>query len=260
MGVYDFENIPELTEDEKKSPYADFYYIPVGKPPPHVMEAVAPGRQMDPALAVSLENPSDISMLFSPEGIKCKNGWCVLPDGTGFSAIETLMPDITPELEKWWIKWFLSDDLHYRIWMPSLHFGHGETIFEDLGWGPLHLHTLGHLSPSSLGVEDPEELNPGFVSFQAPVFKYILADDPDAAPNYGILIHYISLMECGGIKFQTLVYSGVTREDGKLVRMIPEGGTVDPERVRLFATHNAYEFARKVEIVPGLYERSKTLA
>ena len=259
MDAYNFEIIPELTEEEKKSPYASFYYIPVGKPLPHIYEAIQPGRQMDPALAINLEDPEDVKKMFLPEGIPCKNGWCVMPDGTGFSAIETPMPEVTPEIDDWWFSWFTASDLNYKIWLPKLHFRHKSPIYEDLGWGPLYLTSMKQLTPEMLGIKNPKELDPDFIGMQAPSLECVSADNPDAPTHYAILIHCIKRMEGGGIRFQTLVYTGVKWEDGKLVRMIPENETVDPERVRLFATHNAYEFARKAEILPGLYKLSKTL-
>lgn len=37
-----------------------------------------------------------------------------MPDGTGYSAINTIGYKITPEMRKFWHGWFASNDTHYN--------------------------------------------------------------------------------------------------------------------------------------------------
>ena len=146
MNAYEFRYIPELTEEEKQSPYARFYNEPILPPKPAVLAAVQPGNAMDPDMAL---DPKDIGDLFRPNPLKVDNGYCVLPDGTGFSVIHTSGPSITADMEQWWMPWATSSEynyLNYKIWMPSLHFTHAQPIWEDLGWGPSKIHTIKRIT------------------------------------------------------------------------------------------------------------------
>lgn len=208
MNAYEFAHIPELTDDEKASPYSHFYYEPILPPAPEVLAAIQPDRRMDVSLALA---PGDMRALFMPGSVKITNGYCLLQDGTGFSMIHTRAPEVTLEMERWWAGWFMSpgyDYLNYKIWMPSLHFTH--------------------------------------------------AFAPGEPPYYATLVHYVTLGD-GGEDVVTCVWSGVHILDGKPVRMIGEDERVDIEYVRLFACHNAWEFARKAQLLPRLHAFSKTL-
>jgi len=258
MSAYEFKNIPELTEEEKQSPYAQFYYEPILPPPPEILEAIQPGKPMDPSLALA---PQDIGKLFIPGSLKTDNGYCLLPDGTGFSIIHTQSPESTPEMEKWWWPWMTSSDydyLNYKIWMPSLHFSHAIPIYEDLGWGPLKLHPVKLAKAEDLDLPGlPRDLNPDYFTLVGAAIR-AESDTGDEQPYNGTLVHYMTFGE-KGLDVITCVWSGVHILDGKPVRMIEEDEKVNPEHVRLFATHNAWEFTRKHQLLPKLYEFSKTL-
>jgi phloretin hydrolase len=258
MSAYEFTHIPELTEEEKKSPYAQFYYEPILPPAPEIITAIQPGNEIDSAIAVA---PQDIRKLLVPGFLKVDNGYCVLPDGTGFSVIHTRGPDVTLEMEQWWGTWFKSGDynyLNYKIWMPSLHFTHANPIWEDLGWGTSKLYRVKSITPDVLDLPtSPKELNPDFLTLAGSAFT-IIPDAPGEAPYYATLIHYTALGD-DGLDVLTIVWSGIHILDGKTVRMIGKDERVDLEYVRLFACHNAWELARKMQLLPQLYAYSKTL-
>ena len=258
MGAYDFSHIPELTKEEKKSPYARFYYEPILPPASEVLAAIQPEKEMDTTLALP---PQDVKKLFVPGSLKAFNGYCVLPDGTGFSIIHTRGPEITLEMEKWWSTWFLSSDynyLNYKIWMPSLHFTHAMPIWEDLGWGPVKLHMIKQVKTDDWDLPaSPRELNPDFYKLNGSPFK-IVPDAPGEAPYYATLMHYMTLGK-NGLDVLTCVWSGIHIIDGQPIRMIGQKERVNREYVRLFACHNAWEFARMVRLLPGLYAHSQTL-
>jgi hypothetical protein len=86
----------------------------------------------------------------------------------------------------------------------------------------------------------------------------IIPDAPGEEPYFATLIHYMTI-DHKGLDVSTFVWSGIHIITGKPVRMIGKDQQVDLEYVRLFACHNAWEFARKVQLLPKLYEYSKTL-
>jgi phloretin hydrolase len=258
LSAYDFTDIPELREDEKKSPYSGFYYEPILPPAPEVFKAIQPGNPMDSSLALASQ---EVGKLFIPGSLKADNGYCVAPDGTGFSTICTRAAGVSPEMERWWGGWFRSREynyLNYKIWMPSLHFSHDNPISEDLGWGPVKIYNISRFSPDTLGLSaSPKELNPIFFDIGGGAFKMV-PEAPEGVPFYGTLVHYVTY-DGKVMETRTSVWSGVHIRDGKVVRMIGEQERVDLERVRLLACHNAWEFARKAQLLPRLYAHSKTL-
>jgi hypothetical protein len=255
LSAYEFTSIPELTEEEKKSPYARFYYEPILPPAPEIVAAIQPGQQIDPSLALA---PQDFLKLFIPGALKAYNGYCVLPDGTGFSVIHTRLPDITLEMEKWWNDWFRSNDynyLNYKIWLPGLHFMYTDPVWEDLGWGHVNFQTVNPLEPlysSTL----PKEMNPDFLTAHGGSFT--LVPDYIGKPYWATVLHYVTLGKQGE-DIITCVWSGIHIHDGAPVRMIDKAEKVNPEHVRLFACHCAWESARKARLLPKLFAYSKTL-
>lgn len=259
MCAYEFTHIPELSTEEKKSPYAKFYYEPILPPSPEVLAAIQPGKPIDPILALP---PQDLSELFVPGSLKVDNGYCLLPDGTGFSVIHTRSPNLTFEMEQWWWSWVTSPDynyLNYKIWMPSLHFTlPTPIIWEDLGWGPVKLHVLNPITVDDLDLPaSPKELNPDFLNIEGSPFN-IVPDEPGKETYYATLVHYTTL-GAKGLDLITCVWSGIHIIHGKPMRMIGKDERVNLEYVRLFACHNAWEFARKAQLLPKLYAYSKTI-
>lgn len=252
-SAYRFDHIPPLTDDQLKSPFARFYYEPVTKPAPAVMAAIGE-TQLDPAEALAFQN---IERLFRPEGNALKNGWCVLPDGTGYSLITTEMPGVTPAAERWWSRWMLDPDydwLNYRIWMPGLHVSHAMPIVEDLGWGPVSIQMFQPLFPSLLGLSAaPQELDSAFFSSIGSSGRSWPAAGA-AQAEYNLLFNVIKRAG-DGMQVLTVNYAGVKWEEGRIVKM----HDADPDHLRLFATHNAYEFQRKANLAPELYAYAQAL-
>lgn len=216
MSAYEFKHIPDLTDEEKKSPYAPFYYEPILSPAPEILTAIQPGKPIDPSLALA---PQDIGKLFVPGSLKVDNGYCLLPDGTGFSIIHTSSSDTTLEMEQWWWPWIMSGDydyLNYKIWMPSLHSTHGTPICEDLGWGPVKIYGVKRVKPADLDLPaSPKELNPDFLTLVGSAAR-TERDDADE-PTYNFtLVHYMTF-GAKALDVFTSVGSGVHILEGKPV-------------------------------------------
>ena len=121
------------------------------------------GGPQDPALAVPL---SRIDRLVDPQALDLETGWCRLPDGTGYVAVRTEMPGVSPEMVDWWFDWHPRRPERYRVWHPQAHISNsldppeqaGEKPFwgavhhavEDIGEGPIHAR-IEFLPPVEFG-------------------------------------------------------------------------------------------------------------
>ncbi len=256
MEIYKLFEAEPLTEEEKKSPYAVIYDLPIHDPDPEILEHFHPGEPMDPAKAFPV---TEFERLFTPGAIEQDNGYCLLPDGTGFSAVHVKMPDATPEMEAIWCDgWLTESDVNYKVWLPGFHVSHQMPVIENLGWGTGIVDFACPLDPSKLLSAPPEVLDPEFIDFSGCSGYFTLLDDPSDRLCQTIA-NCVRKCPDGGIEVQTIVWSGMHYIDGKPIRMIPEGETADIERVRLFGCHNAWENTRKGEILPIIAEIKKTL-
>jgi len=252
--LYEFKDLPPLTQEQQQSPYARFYRVPVQAPPPEIMAGLGE-RQMDPALAL----PADkLRQVFSPGEPPTPCGWCIMPDGTSYSRVLTRMPGVTPEMEAWWHRWSIAPDydfLHYCIWLPGLHKSHAMPIVEDLGWGFISLGLVQEVRPDMLGLSArPEELDPSFIRFHCIAGVSLPEGEPDAEPYYITLSHCFKRTR-DGIQVLTQAYHGLCWQDGGFRKM----HDADPDRVRVFLMHNAWEFRREALLLPEIFAFSATL-
>ena len=87
-----------------------------------------------PADVLSLQ---DVNRLLEPGYLEREQGWCVLPDGTGYHADYIWMPNVTVDMIDWWYVWHFCaptsvprecGNLRYKIWCPQEHV---DTGFDD---------------------------------------------------------------------------------------------------------------------------------
>lgn len=259
----DFENLPQLRPDEKESPFAKFYYVPVEMPAPEILEGIDADKPMDPEKAIGVD---EVDRLFKVGYDEVENGWCVMPDGTGYSAVRVELPDVTAaELMQFQVYGHMNN-LQYKTWLPKLHLQQGDFTIENFGWGPLLFHQrqlmaengmdpsmvnpeainpqdLARLSMKVCGVtiEDPKALDPDFVAIVGgPIYTIdVLTGDR----NDLTMITYMRKKN-GGLELRVRVWLGMHNVGGRAVRRIPEGTSVDPMKVLAIATHNAFEWTR----------------
>lgn len=259
----DFENLPPLRPDEAESPFAKFYYVPVEMPSQEILDGIDMDHQMDPAKALRID---EVEKLFQKGYDEVENGWCVMPDGTGYSAVKIDMPDVTAqELMPFQIYGHMNN-LQYKTWLPKMHLQQGDFTIENFGWGPLLFHQrqlmaengidpsmvnpadmtpqkLAQLSMRACGVEieDPKAVDPDFIALVGgPVYTIdVLTGDRND------LTMLTNIREKnGGLELRVRVWLGMHNIGGKAVRKIPEGESVDPMKVLAIATHNAFEWTR----------------
>jgi hypothetical protein len=144
---------------------------PLSPADPETWAAIERGP-IPPAEALPL---SGLDRLLDPAPLAAETGWCKLPDGVGYVAVRTSMPEVTAEMVEWWFDWHPRDPLRYRIWHPRAHsensleppavpgakphWGVVHHPVEDVGTGTVHAR-IAFLRPTDLGfstdaLEDP---------------------------------------------------------------------------------------------------------
>ncbi len=129
----------DLTEEEKKSPFARYFYEPMAELQPQMKEAAERGplkeNEMympDQAGPILLNGSTEYPM----------NGYGVMENGVGYAAILAHQYGITDEMIAAYRDHFaVTEDmkqrtLFYKTWYPGKHLIHFEdAIIEDFGWG-----------------------------------------------------------------------------------------------------------------------------
>lgn len=112
--------LKELTAEEKLKPYSKYYYQPAAAPPPHLAALLEHPMPIDSAKALPIKR---LNELLNPGHLEVETGYCVMPDGSGYVAVLNTMPGVTVDMMRWWLAWFVLEDLRYKIWFPRDHFG-----------------------------------------------------------------------------------------------------------------------------------------
>jgi len=140
----------------------EYLHRPLTPPAPAVLAAIERGP-MDSRDAVGA---GEVDRLLDPAPLPAECGWCVLPDGCGYVAIRTAMPEVSAEMVDWWFDWHPRDPVRYRVWHPLAHESnsvelpavpgekpHWGTVHhpvEDIGTGTVHARIAFH-RPEVLG-------------------------------------------------------------------------------------------------------------
>ena len=125
------QELATLTAEQRKAPYASFYDRSVPRLAPECAQVLAHGSNMDPADVV---NDRNIRVMLHPRQIAVENGYCVLPDGTGYVAARHVMPEVTFDMYQFWLDWWTAEDqeTRYKIWCPGKHIGAFYTYSSEL--------------------------------------------------------------------------------------------------------------------------------
>ena len=160
--------VAELTEKEKQSPYAEFYYDRMREKTPEQQAAYEkPLEQAQMYMPcdcgkIMIEHQSDYPSL----------GYGVLDNGVGYAAIRIDQTDVNDDMIREYREKYCHDvnnrDLFYKVWYPGKHIRHFEDgIIEDFGYGMMvlemnrEIYTLAHAGITKEYIEekDPHALN-----------------------------------------------------------------------------------------------------
>lgn len=238
---------------------------------PDVAAAVDAGP-MDPAGALAL---SEVARLLDRGDPTVETGWCRLPDGTGYTAVGTPMPEVTGEMLDWWFDWHPYDPLRYRVWFPGAH---ADTSFEpapspkakpywdtihhpveDVGLGMQHLR-IRFMDPIQFGfppgaLEDPSV---------ATIVCAVVGDDRRRV--WHTRMCHVALPADGGIGLRSRFWLGaalkpfirppIAKPLATLMNTSAVRRRLIPDRApRAMAQHCAAEYANLASLLPELYQR-----
>lgn len=202
----------------------------------------------------------------------CQIGFGILPDGTGHVANTTYMPGVSSEMLDWWFPWHsVGSDLRYKIWDPEDHYfaradradyvtdpevpmnqktwGVNHYILEDVGSGPEYLKLMFQ-KPSDLGYDMRAIGGEKCSSMVCAIGESACA---------AVMTHKWYPYK-DGVMFCSRFWIGYTRkEDGTVVKGIPEGACVPAFVPMGLYAHNIKEFTNLAAILPALYEEQKDI-
>lgn len=250
----DVKDLPELTAEEKACPYADLYYREIAEPDAEVFAAFEPGKQMDPSKAIM---PEDLVKMLEP-GFAPEAGYCVTPEGIGYSCTVVRLPGVTEEIFDYRLKLVFSEDMGFKVEYPGYHMEHYDGLcIEDNCDGMKALILDRNYSMAELGFSgDPCKMNPKLLSISAHDQDIVDLEGPiNTKRDRGVLILVNTAMEGGGLEQWWFVYTGMHIEDCKARVLLDEGEVVDPEICRRKGLHLAYEAVNQAQYLPILMER-----
>ena len=263
--------IQELSSVERQMPLARFFYEYPMKDLPKEIKDVVLGQPMDSADAVTPEHFID---WLQPCGsyLAHENGYCMLPDGTGYIATYMRIPE-TVDVKKifWYLNWLNihpksqpagTGNLRYKIWNRADHWDHYFVNWEDtsegvhttesldLGEGDRKYDTIRHsFSLRAYGLTDEKiaELK----ASGCPVRETSDWESFDE-PGFHLTMGQIRPCMTGGWERRSVEWIGWRPKDGKLVR---EPRTKCSEAyLRKVGYHTLLEWNHMLDFINDLYE------
>jgi hypothetical protein len=277
-------NRPELSPEEKHLPLAKYYNLPLHSPGPLEQQIIDLACPIEPKLAIKAENFLD---LVQPEGYQpVEYGYCMMPDGTGYQAVYTTYPNCTPQMLKWYLRWFNIPSksqpkdkgiMKYKIWNPADHIDHGfvgngkskwdgmfaiETL--DLGAGEEPHYAVRHalnLRDYGLSEERENELNAAGVWVDCAYESFHTVIPPHTElPGRHLALTLSRTSPRGIMEKCTREWIGWGAKDGKIMRDFDTPSHMLCEaylkKVLIHATVEAQQLAK---FLPELYAHYKDL-
>jgi phloretin hydrolase len=264
----------ELTAEEQSKPYAKYYYLPSAPPAPHHAEMLKDLKPLDPVKADAIQNAND---MLDPGYTEGENGYCVMPDGSGYVALRHPVKNGTPEMVDWWFAWHGLEDLRYKLWYPEMHVsarldpderavvldpdtrlqqkfqGLTHHVVEDIGGGVFNAVDITFLTPEEFGF-DMSRFKPPYA--EALAAANVMArglDDPKDGPGLPVAFVHLVRKTDEGIEVRNRFWVGYQIVDRRPVLMLPPGMRIPEEAVQGLFLHDVQEFANLGAILPQLY-------
>lgn len=232
--------------------------------------------QIDPSDVLPI---TELNRLLDPGYMAREQGWCILPDGTGYHAVYIWMPNVSIDMIDWWYVWHFNappsvpeeyGNLRYKIWCPQEHvdtgfddeesrrraldesipmrerrYGSKNFIHESIDGGNgdniIHMHAECY-NPVDFGF-DPVRVN------QAASGTIIAARTPTMKQ---VQIYQYRPYGQHDVELRLRVYSGWDFVDGKFVKV--PGYQAEPEGLINGSQHVLCEYPNLARFLPKLYE------
>jgi hypothetical protein len=252
---YKVENLPKLSAEDMAKPEAKYYLQGRREiTDPVLLKAMEPGNELD---IKDVIYPQDFIKIIQPDAPQPKVGYCLLPEGVAYACACIDFPDVTMEMEGWFMPWVMDDNkFRYKIWYPGSHEAHYDNYaIEDFGEGMMDLVLGKRPDMATIGLpDDPYAINPKLLRVMGRNGLGKLQSDPEDAPlQASVMIHMIFERDDGGLRRYSFGYTGAHLKDGKLLPIPCEGKTVTAENGRMQLVHLLYEYTNQAYILPRLY-------
>lgn len=259
----------ELTKQEEEKSYAKYYNKPIAEPNKELLDILKQGP-MNPEKALM---PEDIKHLLEPGYDEVETGYCILPNGTAYVAVNNKFPGVTLDMINWWFAWHALEDLRYMLWFRKGHYGisvsdedrekiissdtsilekfQGLThhVIEDAGNGPEDIQ-ISFLKPKDLGIDEKELADKKISIVCANGLSQSRTGGPKAP---AIMIHLFREVP-GGIESRSRFWMGYHMIDQKPCKLLPDGIQIPVQAPMGLAFHNVEEYSNLAAILPSLYE------
>jgi len=257
----------DLSAEEKKKPYAKYFYKELAAIPVVDLEKFNAGP-VDPAKATSVHNRND---LMKPGYLDVETGYTVMPDGSGFAATLVRMPGVTPEMLDWWFNWHPLEGLRYAMWCPVAHTGisvknpaqhldsSGVTL-KERNYGSTHYPVEG------FNVQGADKLRIKFFSPRDFGLNMNMFREPDISRAYcanvivdfpGIrfntFFHAVREVE-GGVEYRSRYWIGQTMKAGSPARVKIPLPFKMMDLARNNCLHSLTEYNNLASFLPQLYQ------
>lgn len=246
----------ELTEEEKNSKYVKYYKRQI-KMPTH-----------ENLKAAEFDNPLPAEMMFMPDEYVAKmdsplrdqmhSGYGVMENGIGFSMTRVTMEGVTDEKLQYFTDNFIPEgDLFYKCWYPGMHMRHYIAgCVEDVGLGMELINFLGYVGPEDwAGSADYEYKDPQLVAVCGGGGVSWPLHDLFNHPRYCLQANWFRRLPDGsGREALIIFWHGLSWENGRAVRKIPEGEKISIDRVRSHMNHSTWEYTQVSELVNSFWD------
>jgi len=241
----------ELSETEKQSDFAR-YYLRQLKMPTH--ENLKASEYDNPLPKECMFMPEDfVRRMDSDEINHMKSGYGVMDNGIGFSMSHILWSGVTDEKLQYFIDNFIpEEDLFYKCWYPGLHMRHyTDACVEDVGLGMELIHFLSRLGPSEYaGSSDYEYKDPNLCAVYGGGGVSWPLHDLFNPPRYCMQGNWLrNLPDGSGKEIFIIFWHGISWENGRFTRMIPEEEAISADRVRAHMNHSIWEYTQAAELI-----------
>ncbi len=258
----------ELKKEEKEKSYSKYFYKPIATPNEELMGILKKGP-MNPDKAL---NPENIIKLLEAGYDEVETGYCNLPNGAAYVAVNNKFPGVSIDMINWWFAWHALEDLRYMLWFKDGHYGisisdedrekilNPETpmlekfqgrvhyVIEDTGNGPEDIQ-ISFLRPEEIGFDSKEikERNITVVCGNG------LAQSRAGGPKAPAVMMHLFREVPGGIESRTRFWMGYNKIDKKFCKLIPDGVQIPIQAPMGLAFHNVEEYTNLANILPSLY-------
>ena len=263
----------DLTPEEKAKPYSKYFYQEPAPPAPELARLLQDPKPIDPSDALPIERLND---LLNPGYLKVETGFCTLPNGGAYVAVNNKMPGVTADMVNWWFAWHALEDLRYMLWFPRDHYaisiseedrkkvldpdrplvlkfqGTTHHVVEDIGNGTEDLY-ISFMTPEEFGFDTARFKPPAVATLVAANVLVKRPGDPSDAPGLpAAMCHFIREIS-DGIEFRSRFWLGYQIIDREPRFALPPGVKIPLSVPAGLFKHCIEEYANLRAILPQIY-------